>query len=94
METAIDFVKELEAREAAAFGLRPDPVADWELSKHMNEDWKLTGETEPLAGPNSQWVNIDKYPNWTGSGERNDSGLMTRFEEQALRLEAMREAGM
>ncbi|KAL6813166.1 hypothetical protein GGI42DRAFT_165563 [Trichoderma sp. SZMC 28013] len=93
-ETAIDFVKGLEAREAAAFGLRPDPVADWEPQAHMIEDWKLTGETEPLVGPNSRWVNTEKHPDWTGSGERNDSGLMTRFEEQAFRLEAMREAGM
>ncbi|KAL5095164.1 hypothetical protein Trisim1_003774 [Trichoderma cf. simile WF8] len=94
VETAIDFVKELEAREAAAFGLRPDPVADWVPSGQMIEDWKLTGKTESLVGPNSQWVNIEKYPKWTGSGERNDSGLMARFEEQAFRLEAMREAGM
>ncbi|KAL7910245.1 hypothetical protein GGI35DRAFT_360492 [Trichoderma velutinum] len=94
VETAIDFVKGLEAREAAAFGLRPDPATDWEPPEQMIEDWKLTGETESLVGPNSQWVNIEKYLQWTGSGERNDSGLMARFEEQAFRLEAMREAGM
>ncbi|PNP58896.1 hypothetical protein THARTR1_01144 [Trichoderma harzianum] len=87
VETAIDFAMELEAREAAAFGLRPNPVTDWEPYEDEIEAWKSMGETEPLVGPNSQWVDSEKYPQWTGEGERCDSVKMVRLEEQQFRLQ-------
>ncbi|QYT04031.1 hypothetical protein H0G86_010966 [Trichoderma simmonsii] len=37
LETAIDFIIGLEAREAAAFGLRPDPATDWKPNEDMLE---------------------------------------------------------
>lgn len=91
LETAIDFVMELEAREATAFGLRPDPVADWKPSNDMIEAWQLIGETEPLVGPTSQWVNDEKYPQWSGAGQQSDSEIMTKFEEVEFRARARRE---
>ncbi|KAL6697433.1 hypothetical protein J3F84DRAFT_407087 [Trichoderma pleuroticola] len=78
---------ELEAREAAAFGLRPNPVADWEPYEDEIEAWKSIGETEPLVGPNSQWVDSKKYPQWTGEGERCDSVKMAQLEELQFRLQ-------
>lgn len=39
LETAVDFVTSLDAREAAAFGLPPDPVASWEASSPRVSDW-------------------------------------------------------
>lgn len=47
LETAVDFVMGLEAREAAAFGLQPDPVASW---KPLGDDEML------LTGPSSRFV--------------------------------------
>ncbi|KAL7934266.1 hypothetical protein V8C35DRAFT_327190 [Trichoderma chlorosporum] len=88
LETAIDFVISLEAREAAAFGLRPDPATDWKPSENMIEAWHSIGDTEPLVGPNSQWVNIEKYPQWSGNGKRTDAWLMSRLEEQTFRTES------
>ncbi|KAL7960277.1 hypothetical protein V8C34DRAFT_312811 [Trichoderma compactum] len=92
LETAIDFVIGLEAREAAAFGLRPDPT-DWKPDKDMLEAWRSIGETEPLVGPHSQWVDDKKYPQWTGSGKYNDASLMPRYEKTAFWMQGNRDAG-
>ncbi|POR37234.1 Uncharacterized protein TPAR_02561 [Tolypocladium paradoxum] len=68
LETAIDFVIDLEAREAAVFRLQPDPIAAW---KHTCNDygmkyWKWVRGDEPLVGPSSKFVDTEKYPVWGG----------------------------
>ncbi|KAL7948524.1 hypothetical protein V8C42DRAFT_314740 [Trichoderma barbatum] len=92
IETAIDFVMGLEAREVAAFGLRPDPITDWKPFDYMIKDWQSRGETEPLVGPNSQWVDTKKYPRWTGAGMEDDSRFLTLLEERQFMYEAGRES--
>ncbi|KAL7954521.1 hypothetical protein V8C34DRAFT_294133 [Trichoderma compactum] len=87
IETAIDFIMELEAREVAAFGFRPDPVSDWKPFEDDSEAWQSLGETEPLVGPNSQWVDSEKYPQWAGSGKDCYSNQMSWLEEQQFRLQ-------
>ncbi|KAH9902100.1 hypothetical protein F4778DRAFT_770881 [Xylariomycetidae sp. FL2044] len=59
LETAVDFVKALEAREEAAFGLKPDPVASWPSFSllTMSEEMKL-------AGPSSRFVDTNRFPHW------------------------------
>ncbi|KAI1195841.1 hypothetical protein F5X97DRAFT_335041 [Nemania serpens] len=47
LETAVDFVMGLEDREAAAFGLQPDPVASWKPPR---------GDEMLLAGPSSRFA--------------------------------------
>ncbi|KAL7948571.1 hypothetical protein V8C42DRAFT_314871 [Trichoderma barbatum] len=92
LETAIDFIIGLEAREAAAFGLRPNPITDWEPDNYMVEAWESIGETKPLVGPNSEWVNDERYPQWSEGGKHVDFRLMAQHEEREFRFEARREA--
>ncbi|PKK47853.1 hypothetical protein CI102_8171 [Trichoderma harzianum] len=92
LETAIDFAIGLEAREAAAFGLRPDPATDWKPDEDMLEAWRSIGETEPLVGPNSQWVDDKIYSEWSGRGKWNEASLMPRYEKTAFWMEGHREA--
>ncbi|KAI0836012.1 hypothetical protein F5Y06DRAFT_275005 [Hypoxylon sp. FL0890] len=42
LKTAIDFVLDLEAREATALGLQPDPAASWKPSHCFYPDWQET----------------------------------------------------
>ncbi|KAK0705433.1 hypothetical protein B0H67DRAFT_604293 [Lasiosphaeris hirsuta] len=75
LETALDFMMDLEKREVAAFGPRPDPIA----STEGFEDGYFRGPAEfyeamclgwpvdrPLVGPSSRWINVEKCPEWTG----------------------------
>ncbi|RFU79796.1 hypothetical protein TARUN_2390 [Trichoderma arundinaceum] len=92
LETAIDFIMHLEAREAAVFGLRPEPIVEWESDRFISEVWQSIGETEPLVGPSSQWVDDLKYPHWSGNGEHSDSQLMVRVEAIEFRFQSRRAA--
>ncbi|KAI1173536.1 hypothetical protein F4777DRAFT_600537 [Nemania sp. FL0916] len=74
LETAVNFVMGLEEREAAAFGLRPDPV----------ESWKLLGYKEKEE-PTSRFVDPERYPHWGGLGHECESRLMVLHEERAFR---------
>jgi hypothetical protein len=69
-ETAIDFVLDLEAREAEAFGLRPDPVAKWNPSEFEVKHWGEITKNEPLIGPSSQLVDPKRYTEWSDADER------------------------
>lgn len=83
LETAVDFITSLEAREAAAFGLRPDPVAAWLLL--MNTSSPIVKEIagdELLRGPSSKFVNTEKYPEWTGQGEMWDYRMVSILERR------------
>lgn len=92
LQTAIDFVIYLEAREAVAFDLRPDPVAEWKPDEEDLRIWRQLKGNEPLIGPSSQWVDTERYPQWLGAGQQDDSDYMTGIEERQFRIEAGREA--
>lgn len=53
---------DLEAREATAFGLQPDPVTAWKTDGLAENIRIILGQDEPLNGPSSRFVNTDKYP--------------------------------
>ncbi|KAH8881464.1 hypothetical protein GQ53DRAFT_667606, partial [Thozetella sp. PMI_491] len=89
LETAIDFVIRLEAREAAAFGLRPDPAVAWRSDSYMSL-WQELRPGEQLVGPSSKFVDTEIYSYWSGSGERMDSFIMAGMEQRELRQAARR----
>ncbi|RMJ04984.1 hypothetical protein CDV36_014346 [Fusarium kuroshium] len=74
LETAIGFIMALEEREDTAFGPQPDPVASTTSYDHwiQTDASKLGWGDEPLTGPSSQWVDMNRYPDWTGEGARYD----------------------
>ncbi|PNY27398.1 Uncharacterized protein TCAP_02661 [Tolypocladium capitatum] len=92
LETAIDFVMDLEAREATVFGLQPDPIAAWKYKDDADaflRFWKKLRGDEPLVGPSSNFVDMEKFPVWTGDGEDQESFIMATNEQRAFRLEAV-----
>ncbi|KAK3373912.1 hypothetical protein B0T24DRAFT_594045 [Lasiosphaeria ovina] len=87
LEAAIDFVTALEAREAAAFGLRPDPSAIEPRSLSYIGGME---EKELLllpAGSSASYVdNEDALAwGWCGAGMHYDSVLMPHHEKRAIR---------
>lgn len=92
LETAIDFVMDLEAREAVAFGLQPDPVISWDPIFYSFDNWEKRWGI-PLAGPSSRFVDTDKHPVWSGLGQHLDSNAMVIHEQRNLRFEARRLRG-
>lgn len=81
VETAVDFLMELEQREIAAFGVRPDPIEstrnlgigycqprDELLEIAAELGWK--GDLQILKEPSSTWVDKERYPRWSGSGAK------------------------
>ncbi|KAF4509614.1 hypothetical protein G6O67_003766 [Ophiocordyceps sinensis] len=78
LETAIDFVMLLEAREAAAFGLNPDPAAVWKMM-FDGRIYKTLRPTEPTIGPSSRFVDTSQITKWSGPGENWDS-VLPRWE--------------
>ncbi len=87
LETAIGFVLDLESREAAAFGLQPDPVAAGQCDRYY-DPWQRFIPGERLHGQSSQFVDTDEYPQWAGDGEFYDSFMMTGYEQRQFRIEA------
>ncbi|KAF4966835.1 hypothetical protein FZEAL_10608 [Fusarium zealandicum] len=102
LETAIDFMMQLEEREDAVFGPQPDPVASttveavhgervdpwslWEYEHFKAE--KLGWIGKPLAGPSSRWVSTIRYPDWTGPGARADAVVVECLEQNDWRRHA------
>ncbi|KUI56308.1 hypothetical protein VP1G_03749 [Cytospora mali] len=79
LETAVGFLMDLEQREIAAFGLRPDPLETTrdlqsgclESRESLLRTAKELGwnkEMGPLEGPSSNWVDMERYPTWSGRG--------------------------
>ncbi len=91
LEVAIDFVLALEAREAAVFGLHPDPAAVWEADEDRLGVLREVGGD--VVGPSSNFVDEDKYPQWQGEGEVQDSRIMAAYERRAFSFETRRAAG-
>jgi hypothetical protein len=87
LETAIDFVIELEAREVAAFGFRPSPITTWP-SWEPPEDSEGIGADKPITGPSSQFVDTKKYKQWSGDGAHYDSVIAQAHEEREFRHNA------
>lgn len=86
LETAIDFVMDLEAREAAVFGLQPDPVTVWKPSRRHDLDrWRDIAGDRPLIGPSSRFVDVQKYPEWTGQARELDSEIAKEEEREFCR---------
>jgi hypothetical protein len=87
LETAVDFVISLEAREAAAFGLQPDPVSstvDW--APHVSI-WKWGfGNDDPVIAPSSRFVSDENALKWgrRGDGQHCDAVIMDRHERRAF----------
>ncbi|KAK7425898.1 hypothetical protein QQZ08_007612 [Neonectria magnoliae] len=85
LETAVDFVMSLEAREAAALGLQPDPKAAWESShRHWMGLYDEYLGDEPVTGPSSKFVDVKKYTAWGGRGKCQDR-CSSITEERELR---------
>ncbi|KAK4223569.1 hypothetical protein QBC38DRAFT_459213 [Podospora fimiseda] len=62
-ETAMDFCIELENREAAAFGLQPDPVATWKRQNYrLARDFLEGAGDEWVPGATSRFVDRDDFP--------------------------------
>ncbi|KAI1137128.1 hypothetical protein F5Y05DRAFT_419618 [Hypoxylon sp. FL0543] len=94
LETAIDFVISLEAREAAAFGLQPDPIDAWAPQmRSFPRVWREIVGNELLIGPSSKFVDTEKYSEWTGDGEEQESYIMASHEQQRFGWEAKKAAG-
>ncbi|KAF4998699.1 hypothetical protein FGRMN_3025 [Fusarium graminum] len=100
LEVAIDFVLDLEKRELAVFGLRPDPVAstaNYRYGCGICNPWfpasmRILGWRGPIEGPSSRWVDADRYTEWIGKGADLDRDL---YEEECKeRSRLLTEDGM
>lgn len=69
LEVAIDFVMTLEAREAAAMGLNPDPVVAW----NAEFDPSLFKGVDLEMGPSSRLVDTSRISKWSGDGPDVDA---------------------
>lgn len=95
LETAVDFFMALEAREDAAFRPQPDLISSTATNPDDGEssygDWcqfmadSMGYFQGPLTGPSSQWVNMNKFPSWTGYGAGTDVHMMSAYEAQKYR---------
>lgn len=95
---AVDLVMELQAREDAAFGPKPDPAAgglrsgclfDGPTLRRIAETdygWR-EGEYGPLKGPSSRWVDTEQYPEWTGQGAEHDAAWRENEARERRRAE-------
>jgi hypothetical protein len=88
LETAVSFVISLEAREAAVFGLQPDPVSSTLGWASYVSLWKdAFGEEDPVIAPSSRFVtkeNALKW-GWCGDGQHCDATIMENHERRAFR---------
>ncbi|KAL6408961.1 hypothetical protein AUP68_07911 [Ilyonectria robusta] len=75
---------DLENREIAAFGRRPDPVGSTSGNQafacHMRFPFPgllamLGWGDEPPNGPSSSWVDLEKHPEWVVDSASYDTGL-------------------
>ncbi|KAK3983835.1 hypothetical protein QBC44DRAFT_390819, partial [Cladorrhinum sp. PSN332] len=76
LETAIDFVLCLEAREAAAYGLQPDTLEVWNSERASLSQFYPLGPGEALVGPSSRWEDMANFPWWEGEADGRDNGWM------------------
>ncbi|QPH03758.1 hypothetical protein C2857_000129 [Epichloe festucae Fl1] len=79
LETAIDFVMDLEAREVAVFGIQPDPLKSWLTWPELLDECGIPPGEEHLHGPTSKFVDVNKFPGW--------SDLALKFDRMCSRRE-------
>ncbi|KAM4063902.1 hypothetical protein HRG_006993 [Hirsutella rhossiliensis] len=77
LEAAITLTLDLEKREVAAFGPRPDPArSPWlpsrPIDRLMNEARWLGAADVDLAGPSSSWVDTEVYSEQLGDAAERD----------------------
>ncbi|KAH6842294.1 hypothetical protein B0I37DRAFT_381620 [Chaetomium sp. MPI-CAGE-AT-0009] len=79
LEAAVDFIMGLEAREAAVFGIQPDPASI--VVPPRDQDGR-----ELTRLPSTQWVSDEKAAEWGwgGRGRMWDEVRCPRFEQRAL----------
>lgn len=106
LATAVTFAIDLEQREVAALGPRPDPAETGKdprrscflapgeaLMLVQCDGWE--GEEAP-EGPSSSWVDLDVYPHWTGGGgggAKYDQTLAEAWEVRCRKVAAAAERG-
>ncbi|KAG7284649.1 hypothetical protein NEMBOFW57_009257 [Staphylotrichum longicolle] len=103
LATAVNFAIDLENREVAALGPRPDPAETGKdprrscflapgeaLMLVQCDGWE--GEEAP-EGPSSSWVDLDVYPHWTGGGAKYDQTLAEAWEVRCRKVAAAAERG-
>ncbi|KAK4044122.1 hypothetical protein C8A01DRAFT_12426 [Parachaetomium inaequale] len=93
LATAVGFLMDLEKRELAAFGPRPDPADSCRgprRSLFLDEEeicfWAQQHGSEwdeAPEGPSSSWVDIGIYPHWAGEGARSDEKMAQGWERQS-----------
>lgn len=74
LETAAKFLVDLERREIAAVGLRPNPPPEIRSRVLRQEDHQYR-ECSPFfeeLGSSSHWVDTNIYTEWTGGGKDGD----------------------
>jgi hypothetical protein len=96
LATAVGFLMDLEKRELAAFGPRPDPAdscSDPRLSVFLDKEevhfWARQHGSEwdeVPEGPSSSWVDLRIYPHWTGDGAKADETMAQQWERRCRRL--------
>ncbi|KAF7558220.1 hypothetical protein G7Z17_g204 [Cylindrodendrum hubeiense] len=88
LETAVDLVMSLEAREAATFGLQPTPEIAFEEYKRAGRErfakYRDDLGDDPVVGPSSKFVDGRKYTRWGGFGRQFDI-MQGLIEERELR---------
>jgi hypothetical protein len=100
--TAVGFIMDLEKREVAAFGPKPDPAKTCkELRRSLLlgelEAWHWAGVhgwegDEAPEGPSSSWVDHNIYREWTGEGAKYDE-FAQRQERRLYEAAAAAERG-
>ncbi|KAK3905153.1 hypothetical protein C8A05DRAFT_13015 [Staphylotrichum tortipilum] len=97
LATAVRFVMDLEKREEAAFGPRPDPRTTNMLAVrtpylspctiwtvYQENGWD--GKADLPAGSSATWVDTAIYPYWIGEGARCEEVIAEEWERDCRRL--------
>jgi hypothetical protein len=95
LETAIDFVMDLEARERAAFGLQRGSLGASEVHPLIKRGWESFFGDEPVPASSSEYVSDERAKEWgwCGSGEEYDSKMAVEYEKRTFRTHELRRAG-
>lgn len=83
LDTAIDFVMELEAREASAAHSDLAAGADYP-EPEFPEAYKSLFKEVTAWGPSSTWIDCNDYQKWTGSGADADLHYYTMEEDERV----------
>lgn len=99
--SAVDFLMGLEARETLAGGLKPDPEAAsaedfrvwWYREGLPIEAARFGWVEELLTGPSSRWVDVERYPQWSGGGAEDDARLRDLADRRWRRFHELEQEG-